>query len=191
MPVQGQVERYVELGVPALAGLSESAFRELASPLVAGADAGDLLVVDALPELLLPLVEVRGRPGYVDMTPSSPARFRPVGVTQPEAPVWAMHGFEPGDDLRDLPPFDAVARLRERGREPLTIAEGVAAALLRPELLAERHAFSLAGSRSSDRAVAKSVPALWISRGAPRLGWCWDGNPHAWLGTASCAGRSG
>ena len=32
------------------------------------------------------------------------------------------------------------------------------------------------------------VPALWISERAPKLGWCWDGNPHTWLGLAS-AGR--
>ena len=26
---------------------------------------------------------------------------------------------------------------------------------------------------------------MWISERAPKLGWCWDGNPHTWLGTAS------
>jgi hypothetical protein len=33
------------------------------------------------------------------------------------------------------------------------------------------------------------VPALWIADRAPKLGWCWDGNPHTWLGTASAAHR--
>ena len=33
------------------------------------------------------------------------------------------------------------------------------------------------------------VPAFWISEGRPKLGWCWDRNPHTWLGTASCATR--
>lgn len=46
--------------------------------------------------------------------------------------------------------------------------------------------FSRVGSRSGDR----RVPALWISQGRPKLGWCWAGNPHTWLGSASCGARS-
>jgi len=56
-----------------------------------------------------------------------------------------------------------------------------------PELLERNHCFSLAGSRRGDR----RVPALWISRNAPKLGWCWEGNPHDWLGCASAAVRVG
>ena len=47
--------------------------------------------------------------------------------------------------------------------------------------------------------VATRTPALWISngtgrdgrerKGAPKLGWCWWGNRHTWLGIASCQGR--
>ena len=44
----------------------------------------------------------------------------------------------------------------------------------------------LSGSRRGDR----RVPAMWISARAPKLGWCWDGNPHDWLGVAS-AGSPG
>ncbi|MDF2824427.1 MAG: hypothetical protein K0R68_1835, partial [Mycobacterium sp.] len=43
------------------------------------------------------------------------------------------------------------------------------------------------------------TPALWISNGAgrdggarrdaPKVGWCWAGNRHTWLGFASVAGR--
>jgi hypothetical protein len=35
------------------------------------------------------------------------------------------------------------------------------------------------------------VPAFWISERAPKLGWCWDGNPHTWLGVASAGVRTG
>jgi NhaA family Na+:H+ antiporter len=45
---------------------------------------------------------------------------------------------------------------------------------------------SLLGSRAGDR----RVPALWLRRGHPKLGWCWAGNPHTWLGSASCGGRA-
>jgi hypothetical protein len=36
----------------------------------------------------------------------------------------------------------------------------------------------------------QTVPAIWInSEKHPNLGWCWDRNPHTWLGSASCIGR--
>ena len=35
----------------------------------------------------------------------------------------------------------------------------------------------------------KRVPALWVSARRPRLGWCFQGAPHTWLGSASCGGR--
>ncbi|HYN94662.1 MAG TPA: DUF5701 family protein [Pilimelia sp.] len=30
---------------------------------------------------------------------------------------------------------------------------------------------------------------MWISGRAPKLGWCWEGNPHTWLGVASTGAR--
>jgi hypothetical protein len=43
------------------------------------------------------------------------------------------------------------------------------------------------------------TPAVWISNGtgrdgranhnAPKVGWCWAGNRHTWLGFASASGR--
>jgi len=45
------------------------------------------------------------------------------------------------------------------------------------------------------------TPAIWISNGtgrdgrdnrnAPKVGWCWAGNRHTWLGFASAAARAG
>jgi hypothetical protein len=72
-----------------------------------------------------------------------------------------------------------------RGRTPLTIDEGIAVVAHAPYLLEKNKCFMLSGSRRSDR----RVPAMWISEGAPKLGWCWDGNPHSWLGVASAGGR--
>jgi hypothetical protein len=94
-------------------------------------------------------------------------------------------GVERGDGYRGRPPSEALADLAARGRSPLTIAEGLAAVLVEPMLLERNHCFSLAGSTRGDR----RVPAVWISAGAPKLGWCWAGNPHDWLGLASCAAR--
>ncbi len=75
--------------------------------------------------------------------------------------------------------------IRERGRTPLTIEEGIAVLTQAPYLLERNKCFSLAGSRRGDR----RVPGLWISNRAPKLGWCWDGNPHDWLGVASAGTR--
>ncbi len=70
-------------------------------------------------------------------------------------------------------------------RWPLTIDGGMAIVTLAWEFLQKNHCFSLLASRCGDC----RVPALWLSDGRPRLGWCWDGNPHTWLGSASCAKR--
>ena len=55
-------------------------------------------------------------------------------------------------------------------------------------ILAERNAYSLLASRQPG---TQRVPAIWTSFKAPRLGWCWDRNPHTWLGSASASGRVG
>ena len=75
----------------------------------------------------------------------------------------------------------------ERARSPLTVHEGVAVTTVRPDLLRGGSRYSLLGSRCGD----KRVPAIWVSERRPRLGWCWDGAPHTWLGSASCAARIG
>lgn len=94
-------------------------------------------------------------------------------------------GVERGEEFRNVTPDAAAAAIAGRGRSLLTIAEGVALITHYPAALEKNRCFSLAGSRCGDR----RVPALWISKGAPKLGWCWAGNPHTWLGTASCAAR--
>ena len=71
------------------------------------------------------------------------------------------------------------------GRSPLTIDEGVALVTHHPEVFKARNAFQALGSRAQN----KRVPSFWVSKGAPRLGWCWAGNPHTWLGAASAAAR--
>jgi hypothetical protein len=40
------------------------------------------------------------------------------------------------------------------------------------------------------RAGNQRVPAVWISERRPKVGWCWDRNPHTWLGAASAGGRT-
>lgn len=146
---------------------------------------------------LLPKRTAKGRIPFVVVQPgaSFPGRvtveryeeFKPIeGVTPPDAP-YLLVDVDTGPDSLNVRPNDALAALREARRTPLTIDEGIAVFTQFPDVLKERNAYSLAGSRCGD----KRVTAVWLSFGEPRLGWCWAGNPHTWLGTASARRRAG
>lgn len=105
----------------------------------------------------------------------------------PEPPAYLVFDIERGEEFCNVRPQEATATIFGRGRTPLTIDEGIAMITQFPATLEKNKCFMLAGSRAEG---SRKVPALWISEGAPKLGWCWDGNPHTWLGTASCAGRA-
>lgn len=213
IPLDQQIETYVRLGYPALAGLDEEGFREIASRAVAAASAaasaaqassGDapglsaLLVVTSpliAPEARVPLLRLPGSevPGFVDRNHDSDARkglshYVPrEGLAVPDAPVYVALGIERGDEFRDVAPRDALPVIAGRGRSPLTIDEGISLVTVAPELLVKNRCFMLAGSTRGD----KRVPAVWIAEKAPKLGWCFEGVPHSWLGVASAAGRVG
>jgi len=139
---------------------------------------------------LLRLVD-SDREGVLDRNHSSDARkglshYLPrteLGV--PDAPLYLLVGVERGDEFRDVAPRDALPVISARGRTPLTIDEGVSLAAVAPELLVKNHCFMLAGSTRGD----KRAPALWIADNAPKLGWCFEGVPHSWLGVASASAR--
>ena len=124
--------------------------------------------------------------GFVGMDPTTPADYRPIAeIDIPDTPSYVLRGVDFGAEFFDVTPDDALAVILGRGRSPLTIAEGIAVLAHEPDVLKTANAFSLLGSRRGDR----RVPALWLSGGRPRLGWCWAGAPHSWLGAASCAER--
>jgi hypothetical protein len=130
-------------------------------------------------------VVARGKAGRVDMTPVQPEDFAPIALVDLPGPAYLLIDVDLGARYRDVTPEDALARITAEGRTPLTIDEGVSSLLQVPDALVARTAYSLLASRRDDQ----RVPALWMSYGAPRLGWCWDRNPHTWLGSASAARR--
>jgi hypothetical protein len=206
-----QLATLLELGYPALAGRTPEAFAALVEPLRPVAEAlGPLpeatpghaplvLVVtralvapeDTVPLLRLPTGGTGPSPlGIVDRNhePGSLATYAPLDVLAvPEHPAYLLVDVDRGEEFRDVRPEDALPVVLARGRTPLTIDEGVALVTHAPHLLEKNACFMLAGSRRADR----RVPALWISGRAPKLGWCWDGNPHSWLGLASAGARRG
>lgn len=146
------------------------------------------------PSATVPLLRLHGpkgpgsKPGVVDRNHGEGdlAGYHPIEVSTPPAPAYLLVGVERGEEFCNVRPQDATAVVIGRGRSPLTIDEGIALVTQVPETLEKNKCFMLAGSRRPDR----RVPALWISDKAPKLGWCWDGNPHTWLGLASAASRT-
>jgi Family of unknown function (DUF5701) len=132
-------------------------------------------------------VERRGKPAVLgQLKPSDLATFIPIDAIElPAAPAYLAVDVDLGAGSRNVRPEDALRDILAAGRSPLTIEEGIALILQQPEAIACNWGFSMAGSRRGDQ----RVPAFWISEGRPKLGWCWDRNPHTWLGTASCAER--
>ncbi len=115
------------------------------------------------------------------------APYRPIPeVELPDPAAYLLLDVDRGEEFLDVRPEEALPVILGRGRTPLTIEEGIAVVTHAPSVLEKNRCFMLSGSRRGDR----RVPAMWISERAPKLGWCWDGNPHTWLGVASTGGRT-
>ena len=191
-----QIDALVTAGVPEALDLVATCFRAAVEPLrdlLPDAVPGSttipfVVVVPYLPVVpVLEAVHSVGGPGFTTMDDDDLARFRPLPELQVPVGPYLLVDVDPGADTLNLPPAEALPRLQAAGRTPLTIAEGLAVLVSDPGVLRGRNCFSLLGSRAGD----KRVPALWISARRPRLGWCYQGAPHSWLGSASCAGRLG
>jgi hypothetical protein len=193
-----QVGTLVAKGYPKLAGLTEDVFRSRVEPLAALAPQWFATADDRIPFVvvvtaaLVPtsdavgVMESRGRTGFTRMEVDELSRFRPTEhVDVPAAAAYLAIDIDTGRDTLNQPPDAALPRILAAGRSPITIDEGVALLTHCPDLLKTHNCFSMLGSRCGDRRVT----AFWTSAGRPRLGWCWAGAPHTWLGSASCGSR--
>lgn len=203
MPLQDQIDRLVALGVPDLAGLAADRFRELAHGLP---DRPDGLVVvhpDLVPaSRLAPLLERDGKAGFVVVDMPDLDEFGPLAdVEVPEGPLYVVTGIDRGDDMLNWSPAEALPAITGRGRTPLTISEGICWLLEEPQRLEKNRCFmTIASRKSKPRGLDARTPAIWISggtgrdgrerKGAPKVGWCWAGNRHTWLGFASAGARA-
>ncbi len=202
MGVPEQVQRLIDLGVPAMAGRPDGELAELGASLEGD---GLVCVHPSLvpPSRLAPLLRHGDQPGFVveDMTDLD--EFAPLdSVDVPDTGLYLAVGVERGDEYRGVTPNAALPRIEERGRTPLTVDEGISWLLQEPEALVDDHCFMCVGSRKRrGTKLDARTPAIWISRGtgrdgptrknAPKVGWCWAGNHHTWLGCASAAERRG
>jgi Family of unknown function (DUF5701) len=201
--LSNQVKTLIRLGYPAMFAMSDEAFTEsmavLDRQVPAAATACEphagrvpfVLVVNsryAPAATTLPLTQREGRASVEKLYPKSPTDFTTIAqVALPDGDAYLLLDVDRGASSLNVAPDDAYTSIAEAGRSPLTIAEGIALLTHFPEFLQPNNCFSLLASRCGD----KRVPALWLSEGRPKLGWCWAGNPHTWLGSASCAKRAG
>lgn len=200
MLVPEQIERLVALGVPELAGLTSDDFRRLGANLPAD---GVVVVGPGLvtPRLLAPLLESSGKPGFVveDLTDLDDFADQ---VEVPAAGLYLIRGVDRGDELRNWSPNEALPELESRGRSPMTLSEGISWLLQEPDRLERDACFMCIGTRKpKGKGLDARTPAIWLSNGtgrdgtsrrnAPKVGWCWAGNRHTWLGIASVQSRIG
>ena len=210
-----QVQVLVDFGYPALLDRTERPLRDALEPLgdvgarlrpdpASAADPDDhvpfVVVVDGLDlGAAASRMSLAARPARLMLTVEEIPQYVPLDVVRvpdgvplgcsSEAPgprAYLLSDIDTGSEFCNITPETALTQIVARGRTPLTIAEGVALVTQRPDMLRKNRCFSLAGSRRGDQ----RVPAIWISERAPKLGWCWDRNPHTWLGTASAGYRS-
>jgi hypothetical protein len=191
-----QVDALVTTGLPELLDLSGSCFRARLEPLrdllpppaEDGAGIPFVVVVPDLPVVpVLESVHGTGGPGFTTMEPDDLARFRPLPELRVPTAPYLLVDVDLGADTLNRTPADVLPDITAAGRSPLTVAEGLAVLVSDHGVLRSRNCFSLLGSRAGD----KRVPALWVSARRPRLGWCYQGAPHTWLGSASCVARRG
>jgi len=189
-----QVKNLLNKGYPDLAGISQDDFVKELEPLkekLSGLpqDSSFLIVVreSLIPtEKMMEAVEREGKKGFTVISPEDLAGFTPIpGVLLPEGNFYLILNVDTGEETLNVTPDAALITILGKSHSPLTIAEGVAVVTHKPGLLQKNHCFSLPGSRCGDKRVA----AIWISDSRPKLGWCWAGNPHTWLGSASCSKR--
>lgn len=204
MTIAEQAERLVDLGVHDLAGMPADELRTLAHGLPDGPD----VVLAVHPSLvpasrLAPLLTHADKPGFVVEDMSDLDAFSPIaGVEVPDSPLYLLHDVHRGDEMRNWSPDEALPAITGLGRSPLTVGEGISWLLQEPKRLEPNHCFMTIASRTTRNGRPDArTPAIWISggtgrdgkerRGAPKVGWCWAGNRHTWLGFASTASRSG
>jgi hypothetical protein len=135
-------------------------------------------------------VEREGKSGLTKMYPREPGDFKPIdSVRIPNDMAYLLVDIDRGRETVNVIPNQALRMIEKKKRSPLTIDEGVAIVTHYPDFLVKNNCFSLLASRHSGD---KRVPAIWInSAKRSNLGWCWAGNPHSWLGSASCGSRVG
>lgn len=207
--VEQQVERLARIGVLDRAHGDAHAVRDAARLLTEGSGSVEGALVGLHPRWfrpseLAPLMVRAGKPGFVVEDMVDVDEFSPVGMDLPDTPLYLVRDVQRGDRYQNESPAEVLPALTARHRRPLTLQEGLSWALTQPGIIEANNCFMTIGSRKvtgTNRAGEPvhdaRTPAIWNASGtgrdgrerrnAPKLGWCWWGNRHTWLGIASAA----
>ena len=197
-----QADRLIELGAHQIGSLSAAGLRAA----VMGAEPRNALLVlhpDRVPaSALASLLKHGGKPGFVVADMTDVDQFSPIdSAVLPAGPLYLVADLNRGDEMANWSPDEALPAITAATRTPLTLGEGMQWLLQQPGVLERNHCFMTIGSRrrKASGTVNSRTPAVWISNGtgrdgagnrnAPKVGWCWAGNRHSWLGFASAASR--
>lgn len=201
-PLSDQAGRLIELGAHEIGGLSAAGLRAAAM----GAEPRNALLVlhpDCVPaSALASLLEHGGKPGFVVADMADVDQFSAIeSAVLPAGPLYLVADLHRGDEMANWSPDEALPAISAAARTPLTLGEGMQWLLQQPGVLERNHCFMTIGSRlrTANGALDARTPAVWISNGtgrdgaenrnAPKVGWCWAGNRHSWLGFASAGSR--
>lgn len=208
-----QAVRLVDLGVHDLIGMRGAEFVTRATELEPLEGDRALLAVNpdlVPPSELAPLMRLSapgvpgGQEGFVVADMTDVDQFAPIeGIELRDGPLYSVVDPDRGDQFANRSPDESLPEILAAGRTPLLLSEAIAWALQVPEVVERNHCYMAIGSRARkpDGRLDARTPAIWISggtgrdgaerKGAPKVGWCWAGNRHTWLGIASAAGRWG
>lgn len=203
-PLGQQAEQVIELGAHEVAGLSPRALRSAAD--ISSPD-GALLVIhpSCVPaSRLTPLLDRGGKHGFVVVDMPDVDDFTPIEqVTLPASSLYLVHDIDRGDHMANWSPNEALPAVTASethtphpwGGHPLA-----ASAATSPRTEPLLHGDRLPASQARRRPGRKDAGAVDQQTGpaemgretanAPKVGWCWAGNRHTWLGFASAADRN-
>jgi hypothetical protein len=202
MTASHHLNRLLKAGVADAAGLSAAELAAYAQALPD--EPGAILAVHpALVPVrrLAELLRHDGKAGFVVGDLTDLEEFGPIpAASVPDRPLYLVHDVQRGDEMRNWSSNEALPAITEQGRTPLTLSEGISWLLHEPKMLEPNYCFMTIGSRKvKGNGLDARTPAIWISggtghdgaaqKGAPKIGWCWAGNRHTWLGFASARHR--
>jgi hypothetical protein len=199
-----QIDRLASFGLFEKAGIKES---EARAAIIDCESKNDFLFTFN-PSVLqaadvIPLIKQSGKAGFIVEDLLDVESFITIPEVEiPNSSIYFVKGLDRGDAFSNWSPNEALPNLLKNGASPLITLEGLIWTLQVPEILERNYCFMTIGSRKFKPSglLDPRVPALWISNGtgrdgvdrrnAPKLGWCWAGNRHTWLGIASAQTRS-
>lgn len=196
-----QLNNLISKGYPKLAGLNQdqftNKFEQLKEKLIQLQNTEYDLEKGMLPFVIvvtnslidvkerLDKIEYKGKSPILNLFPVEIEKFIPTDKVNIPEEIYLLTNINRGEQYLNIRPQDALIDILKNENTPLTIDEGIAVMTHFPEILEKNKCFSLLASRCGDQ----RVPAFWISANQAKLGWCWDGNPHTWLGSIFAKNR--